>query len=146
MRVLGLDAASTLGWCVGPDASAWGIWKLPEKVNNGRRLLEFSIWLNRMILEHKPDTLIIEAPLAGKSVAVTRILFGLFVIGQVLAAKHGIRFLEIYPSSLKKFFTGDGRAQKDDMIAECLRRGFKITNHNCADAFALVAYAVSVDL
>ena len=119
---------------------------MPPKVNNGRRLLEYSIWLNRMILQHGPDTFIIETPIMGghrANVAATKLLFGLYAVAQILAAKHSLRFLETYPISLKKWFTGSGKAQKPQMIAECRRRGWDVTDDNAADALALVAFAES---
>jgi|SRR6185436_18163251 len=45
--------------------------------------------------------------------------------------------IEIAPTSLKKFVSGHGNAQKPDMLAAVQRLGLPIEDHNMADAFGL---------
>ena len=49
---------------------------------------------------------------------------------------------EVPPSSLKSFFTGSGKAAKEDMLAAAKEHGFECgKDHNQADAYALAAWA-----
>ncbi len=49
---------------------------------------------------------------------------------------------EVPPASLKQFFTGSGKASKEDMLAAALEHGFDCgKDHNQADAYALAQWA-----
>lgn len=50
----------------------------------------------------------------------------------------GVPYVDVQPSTLKKFATGKGNANKDAMIAAAIRRfGFAGSDNNEADAFLL---------
>ncbi|HQC52332.1 MAG TPA: hypothetical protein PLE92_04310 [Lentisphaeria bacterium] len=69
----------------------------------------------------------------------------LITLGECMADEivaRGIPLKRIPPSTLKKYFTGSGRAQKPEMIAEAIRRGFAVgEDDNKADAVALAILA-----
>lgn len=53
----------------------------------------------------------------------------------------GVPYVDITPTSLKKWATGNGLASKADMVKAVRGLGFSVTNHNLADAYALALYA-----
>jgi crossover junction endodeoxyribonuclease RuvC len=64
--------------------------------------------------------------------------------GVIRVALHecGLPYVEIAPSSLKKFATGKGNAKKDDVFAAAIRKlGYTANDHNEADALWLLAMA-----
>jgi crossover junction endodeoxyribonuclease RuvC len=60
--------------------------------------------------------------------------------------KRRIPFGTVPPATLKKFFTGDGRADKKKMMCEAFRRGFKCNNDNESDAAALACFGLTKGL
>lgn len=55
--------------------------------------------------------------------------------------------IEVAPTSLKKFVTGSGRAEKADMLyAVAVNFGVQLTDHNMADAFGLAKIGVALQL
>lgn len=54
---------------------------------------------------------------------------------------QNITYGSVQPSSLKKWFTGDGRADKKRMMGEAFKRGYNCRDHNEADALALALFA-----
>lgn len=56
--------------------------------------------------------------------------------------RHGIDTLEVPPSTLKKWISGKGNAEKNLMLREVYKRwGYDAKDDNDADAFALVKLA-----
>lgn len=64
--------------------------------------------------------------------------------------EHGIPYVEIAPTSLKHFATGNGKASKDDMVAAAQHQGAAVANHDEADAWHLrrlgLAFYAGADL
>lgn len=57
-------------------------------------------------------------------------------------AEWGFKFLDVPPTTLKKFVTGKGVAPKEVMLREVYRRwGFDADSNDEADAYALARYA-----
>lgn len=154
MRVLAFDASMHCGWAFGPSPVAFGTEHLPGDANNGARFIAFGGFLNRMVEKFRADTIVIESPLPMKSIAQTRLAFGWLACVQIVAVKRGLRFLEAHNNTVKKVFTGRGRAERDPKtkkiigeknlnLSECKRRGFDVTNDNEADALALMHWALA---
>ena len=52
--------------------------------------------------------------------------------------RHGLPYVEVPPSVLKKFATGKGNVGKDEVLAAAIRKyGFEGSNNNEADAWIL---------
>ena len=78
-----------------------------------------------------------EAPFTGLNVSSGMKLA--YIGGAVLYQSNvwKARFIEFHPTSIKKAFTGSGRAEKSDMIAEVARRFKEDVNKDEADAVAV---------
>lgn len=56
--------------------------------------------------------------------------------------KRGVKYIEVPPSLLKKFVSGNGAAKKDKMIASVKKHyGFETDDDNLADAVGLAMFA-----
>lgn len=59
--------------------------------------------------------------------------------------KRGIPFVVVSPPSLKKFVTGKGKAQKDEMMLDVYRRwGVALTENNICDAYGLARIGLAL--
>lgn len=69
---------------------------------------------------------------------------GLLMVMNMVAAGYAIPTIGVWPGTLKKAFTGNGAAQKEEMCAEAHRRGWKggkpgtREGHDEVDAIALI--------
>ena len=72
--------------------------------------------------------------------------FGYRALMLACCARLSIPLEGYAPSTVKKYFTGNGRAQKDDMIFEVGRRfkQLEVADDNEADAVAILCYGMSV--
>ena len=93
--------------------------------------------------EHKPTVAIIEGYAFGARSRQHR-LGEIGGVVRLACVQAGVKTIyEVPPTTLKKFFTGNGKAQKEDMQAEALKRSlFKsLPENDLADASALWATA-----
>lgn len=59
--------------------------------------------------------------------------------------KRGIPFVIVSPPSLKKFVTGKGVAQKDEMMLDTYKRwGVSLTDNNICDAYGLARIGLAI--
>lgn len=138
MRILALDIATTVGWAVSGGPS--GIKSFQREAKDfGRLGVAFQLWLGGMIKHHRPGLVAIEAPfMRGPS---TYHLMGLCFAAHTVASFHGLPRREVPPRKLKKFATDNGNAKKPAMVAAVQAWGFDVTDHNEADAIAVLAWA-----
>jgi len=141
--ILALDLSTWTGVAKGapgarPDLSTW---KLPKGDGAvvGPLMDAFE---QRLVKALDGVTLLaFEAPFIGSKMKtnafVARRLYGLPAICEMHAHRRGIDVAEVYPSTLKSKFAGNGKASKDDMIVASERRGFTPGNDHEADASAV---------
>lgn len=146
-NILSLDLASLLGWASGlPDSRpGFGSHQLPSTGDNvGRYIDAFDQWLQPMLDIEAPALVIYEAPsiFMKTTPATVEKLVGLATHTQLACHRRGIRARSANPSQVKKFWTGSGKAKKEDMMAAARRCGFKIRDDNEADAVAIWHWAI----
>lgn len=146
LKVLALDLATEFGVYDGilPPFTV----KLEDKMF---RVLQFFVWLTEYTTEHEYDVIVVENALNQKAYA-NEAFHELKALVRLVCQQNNIRFEEMSPAHIKKVFTGTGRAEKKDIISECIKRGielpFKILksgpskgdkryNDNAADAVAI---------
>lgn len=157
MRILALDIASRTGAAVGDASGAPRLltFGVPPAVDDalGRRFAAFANWLSDLVTVEKPDVLAFEAPLIvggnsgttrPTSAQTIRLLFGLVSIAELIAYQRDIECWECHIQTVRKFFCGDGRAKKDQVIATAVARGWMPADDNQADAAAIWAYMMHV--
>ena len=133
ISILALDPGTSMGWArhtpPGEIEAGRIEWKIKKGIQPGVKLADFRRWLvNTMQAGHEvpnTDLLIVEAPLVGgrqSSMAANRSAYGWNSIAEEVAATSGIQYVEVYNNTLKKFATGDGRAEKPLMLFEAIQR------------------------
>lgn len=146
--ILSLDLATSTGWACGKpdDEPRFGTFKLPSTGEDiGRFLVKFEDWLNDMITVEAPGLVVFEAPIlrrGGGNPVVARKLMGLANSVETICYRRDVRCRQAHLATVKKSFTGSGRAEKADMIAMARRWGWGVRNDNEADALGLWVLAV----
>lgn len=154
MKVLSLDLGSTMGWAAGIDAKPKkhgfvDFTRHPEKDSNetafsNESFARFLEWASKKI--KSADIVVCEKPNVygtGKfsSFHAMRVLFGMYGIVQAVAGVHGKSLIPVSATTVKKFWTGSGKANKTQMLMLAAERGFEsVQDHNECDSIAIYTY------
>lgn len=148
LTVLALDLGTTTGFAIAPRGGAVrsGSFRLdPNKLGgNGRRWIAFREWLTATAREvGGVQVVYVEDVRRHVSNLSARVYCGYLAMLEAWCAANNVRLEGVGVGTIKKAFTGNGRADKAQMIAEAKRRGFTVTDDNESDAVALLAYGVA---
>jgi len=146
VKVLGLDVSTKTGWshhygCVNATMPEIGFCRLAgeiefKKLAGMERVLAFSDWLHGRLEHYAPDLVVFEG--YGGPVYTLRTLMEIGTALRMMCHIMKVKYVEVQPSSLKKFATGKGGAKKEEiMLAVYKRWGFEAQTNNEADAFVL---------
>lgn len=154
--VLGLDLASHTGFCIVTAMDCvpkFGCWDAPDERKGvySKRYAELMFWLEEMHQIHQFDGIAFECPLLlpGDTHNTVRLLTGFAVVVEtfagLMAERLGRKFLcmEVPVPMVKKAVSGDAYASKEKQKASATRRGWKVADHDEADAggVAFTAFA-----
>lgn len=150
-RILALDIATVTGWAVaGGGVTTSGSQSFARHPGNktrpadhvGASFLRFNDWLREMIATQKPDVIVYEKAQHMRSGAAVDLIVGFRGILMLHAAKANVRTCHCVPAQLKKYWTGNGRAEKADMMAATRRRfpDIQLTDDNESDALAVLSF------
>lgn len=146
--ILSLDIATLTGWAVGPVGAEIPISGCQRITHPGADLAvtfhKFDHWLADLITVHDPSLIVFEAPVPRQNVhgfQTARKLLGLAAVCELVAYQREVECREAAVQTVRKHFCGNGRADKQDVIARCVARGWNVTDDNEADALALWDYA-----
>jgi crossover junction endodeoxyribonuclease RuvC len=142
-KILSLDMAGTTGWAYRYQNGAIGsgVTQFLSTLNPGTRWLRFYSWL-ATFLQIKPDLIVYEEPIVVfKHKQGLGLGYGFEAILRFFCVQHEIHCEGVNISTLKKWSTGDGRADKFKMVR--FARQFKpdVSDDNEADAILLLEYA-----
>jgi Holliday junction resolvasome RuvABC endonuclease subunit len=148
LDMLTLDLSTHIGWSCGPVHDAqpqFGHHDLPKTGPDlGLFIWHYDKWLRRMLAEHSPDVLVFEQPVLNRQktqLLILRKLYGLASHTEfVCRGKCAVR--EANNQSVKAWWTGNGRADKNDMVAVAVANGFKVQTPDEADALAVRFFAI----
>lgn len=154
MNVLGLDPSTHFGFCLlgtqtGEVAESLhsiptvGEWNL-SKLSRFKRweILEDS--LIDLTSEYALDLIVVEGYGYGNAYTLAT-LVEIGTIARRSLAFRRFRFLEVPPTSLKKFVSGTGNAKKQVMLKDVHKNwGFDSNNDNIVDAYALAQFGRAV--
>lgn len=144
--ILALDLSSNTGWALGAPGvrPKFGTFKLPSTGNEiGRFAHAFDMWLSDMLTMHAPERVVFETSVmpAGHTTPMTiRKLTGLGWHAEFVCHRREVICNEVNVATIKKFWAGNGRAKKPEMIAAAKRYGFDVKDDNQADALGLWHY------
>ncbi|MGL1921965.1 MAG: hypothetical protein OCD03_13155 [Hyphomicrobiales bacterium] len=152
MKMLTLDLATKTGFALGDiskgERPISGVLKLPSTGDDiGRFMLALEKWLEKFVAMHKPRLIVFEAPLivqrrtkSGRptiDINSARKLICLAGTVELVCSRNKIIATENNVKSIKKYFTGNGSADKAKMIAQAESMGFLPQDDNEADALAI---------
>lgn len=86
------------------------------------------------------DLVVYERPFA-RGMDATRSGWGIAGVIELLATYYRLPVTDTDPQTIKKFATGKGRAEKEQMIDAARRLGYTGSNEHEADAYCLLKYA-----
>lgn len=148
-RVLSLDLATTTGWALSAsgiiDSGSQNFQRLPptktraaQHVGESHAMLYR--WLSGKLSDDKPTLIVYEGAGYFKSAAAAQLCIGFRGIMLMQAARLGIPMVSYAPKEVKKFWVGNGNADKPMMMAETRRRcpDLDLTDDNESDAIALL--------
>ena len=140
MNILGIDPAAKCGWA--HSNGQHGVWILKEKAKEhpGARLERFRRRLFMIRRDCGVDAIGIEdASFGSHNPNVQALHNELIGIAKLVASEWTIPIFLYKPSHLKKWLTGNGRADKQQMVAAVNDQfGLNVTDDNVADAIAVL--------
>jgi crossover junction endodeoxyribonuclease RuvC len=150
-KILFLDLATVTGHCFGApgETPIYGSYRIGRPgCELGEFLAIYIDWLSDRITVFAPDAIAFEAPIltAGKTdIQTARKLMSLSGCTELIAYRREIPAREVDNATIKKWFAGHGRADKNTMVRACVALGFDPRgDHNTADAIAGWSYACSI--
>lgn len=150
--VLALDLGTTMGFAIrhvdGRVASGTLKFESDAREHWGRRFLKFRRWLTdvKASAGGEIESVIYERVDFGRDLLAVKVYAGFEAVLCLWAEHFQIPYRGIAPATLKKFATGSGRAEKQDVMF-AVERAFGIapkTSHE-GDALALLAIALERD-
>jgi len=140
-NILALDLATFSGWATLRNGKVkFGSKKFhdPAWDGEGAKYVKFESWLRSF---EKFDLIAYEAVMAHSSIYAAH-MYGAF---QAEVKKLGNRtntpYIGLHVSSIKKTWTGSGKAKKGDMMKAAWKKGYNVKNDNEADALAVLHMA-----
>jgi crossover junction endodeoxyribonuclease RuvC len=145
MIILGIDPANITGWAIiDGDEITCGTWRLvvSSEEHPGDRLSRFVEQLRTIYCQTGFEIISIEDS-GFSSNNKTTVTMHEHLIGMAtwFASQKSIRVIKCNISSVKKFISGKGNAEKYEVIAAVNRHyGLRISDNNEADAIAIAKY------
>jgi Holliday junction resolvasome RuvABC endonuclease subunit len=141
-RVLSIDPATTCGWAFFEDSQrvSSGVLNFSTIKNqhSGQRFNNALEAFKNLLVYYKPDTVVYEAVKRWSSSQAALVYGGIVSMLQATTYLQDIPIYGIAPTQAKKFCTGNGRAQKEEMILWANKTfSFEAKDDNEADALAL---------
>lgn len=153
MKILALDISTKTGLAVvnlekenRPSVIFTTVVTAPDGMTGMRRVGAIAQQIMEIIEEHKPDKVWMEGYGVvnyGESMIKlieigTLIRYSMYLVGR--------DYQEAKPTSIKKFVTGKGNAQKDMMMKEVYKRwGFDTNSNDIADAVGIAMFGLAVE-
>lgn len=142
--ILAIDLGNELGYAIKKHSTIESGWKRltnGSKNHSGKKFELFRLWLDELD-EIDIKEIYYEDVRRHNGLFAARAYGGYLAILQMWAHERNIECSGVGVGQIKKFWTGNGRADKEMMIKEANKRGFDTDNDNCADALALLHYVI----
>lgn len=144
-RILALDLATHTGWAAdlaGERTSGVAHFPVVGRESDGMRFVRFNVWLYGKWKEAKLDIVVYEQS-HHRGRAATEVAIGMCTRVQEFCARRGIPFQTVHNSSVKKFATGGGRAEKYAMVKAARMLKASVVSDDEADALWILEFAKS---
>lgn len=134
MKILALDPGTHFGWAL--DKNIYGVWNFTTRrdESSGMKLIRFKVQLNEICKIENIDVISFERP-AGRNITgiISHAKFQAIIEDYCLS--NDIQYRGYSASEIKKFATGKGIANKEQMIEAAKDKlGYQGNDDNEADA------------
>lgn len=128
MNILGIDPSlSSSGYCVIRKGGSISAGTIPvKKAKGNERLGYIRDKFKQIILKHKIDIIFIEGYSFGSQGRSFLSLAELGGVIRLLFYEMNIPYYQIYPLAVKKFITGVGNAEKEELV-KVIKKDFNIS-------------------
>lgn len=141
LKLLALDLGTTTGYCNG-KVSGTQTFDLKRGESPGMRFLRLHAWLNEIYQLMGGIDVIAYEQAHHRGGHATQCALGMVTHVLSFAAEKNIQTSSIHSATLKKWATGNGRANKEAMIARANMYGFDVADDNEADACLIWAFYI----
>lgn len=144
-KILALDLGTSTGFAIGSTGHiVSGAWNLkPGRFDGGgMRFVRFRERLNEIRRAYDVTHVFFEEVRRHAGTDAAHIYGGLMATLTAWCEEFEIPYSGLPVGEIKKHFTGHGNAPKDQMIAECVKRGFEPATSDEADAIAIFDLAL----
>ena len=144
MNILAIDIGTTTGWARSSRAGATssGSEKFAPRRNEqaGHRWIKFRAFLNEQRLQGGEIHAVYYEDVKQHAGTLAAHVYGGFLAClEMWCASNNVPLRPVGVGVVKKHWTGKGNADKDRMVAEAERRGFRPKDNNEADALAILS-------
>lgn len=146
MRISGIDPSTKTGYVsLNKDGTVHAAKVIRFEDQRGfRRVQSIANAVTQQILEDKPDLILIEHYVIGRTAACI-VLMEIGASIRLCLFQAGLNWMNVTPTALKKFTTGKGNAKKPDMAVHVSRRwGFEHKSDDIVDAYALARIPLQI--
>ena len=142
MKTMGIDAATCTGLALVGDAEDRGkTLEIPSE-RGFQRLQLIATSVTRILHTWNPAFAAVEGYAYCKNISSFVTLVEVGTVIRMMLRERGISWVEVPPTVLKKWTTGSGKADKNQMaLAVKQRWGLESVSHDVVDAFALAEMA-----
>jgi len=144
--ILTIDLGNEFGWALKKYStieSGWERLTNGSKNHAGKKFELFRLWLEELDSIDLKE-IYYEDVKRHNGLHAARAYSGYVAVLNMYAYKRGILCSGVGVGQIKKFWTGNGRADKQMMVDEARSRGFEdVDNDNEADSLALLHYVMS---
>lgn len=143
MRILGVDLGTKGGLATEDWHSSWDDSPIANRpASRDKRLLRY--WERLEDLKDQVDLVAFEAARCSKHISALIVIAEYQGLTKLWCRLHNKPYVSYSPSEIKKFATGHGRADKEDMLKAAKRfRGEGVQNFDAADAICIYELAKS---
>jgi hypothetical protein len=143
VKLISLDLGTKTGFATGINGEikshGFKFWQHDKHFSN-ESFVNFRKWL--LTGAKNVHKIIVEKPNGGlPGFEAYRVLFGMYGIVQEVCGICQIDLISLSATGIKKYWTGDGRADKARMVLQTQVKGFRdVVDHNESDAIAAYHY------
>lgn len=144
--ILALDLGTKMGWACahnGKIQSGSCDFSPKSKQGTGMRYLKFQHWLDQAHTLGTTEGVYYEQVMRHVGMEAAHVYGGLHGILTAWCERNSIPYCGVPVGTWKKAFVGAGNADKEDVMAECRRRGHNPATNDEADAIGILRYVLA---
>lgn len=146
MRILAFDLATKCGWAFKEESkrAKHGTESLENKKwdGAGMRFVKFIKFVHDLLEKYKPELVVFEGVRRHRGTDAAHIYGGFMATLQTICESNNVPYTAYGVTEIKKFWTGQGYADKQAMINVATDRGYNPEDDNAADALAILFFAL----